>query len=104
MGVPRWEVGRVSRWGPGWGVCGGGAVVDNLAERRRLFGRGVIELGHALFEDVAEVFEVVEGGGAEVLGHAAFDLVREPLFCCNNTVGRGDRGLGDIFVFVENGC
>ena len=42
--------------------------------RRRDLCGVVVDLRHALLEDVAEALEVVEIGGAKVLRHAAFDL------------------------------
>ena len=37
--------------------------------------RRCIDLRYALFEDVAEAFEVVDACGAEMVRHVAFDLV-----------------------------
>ena len=40
------------------------------------FCRWFIDLQHVLFDDVAEVFQVVEACDAEMVWHVAFDLVR----------------------------
>ena len=70
--------------------------------RRRCARCIIFDLWHALLEDVAEAFKVVEIGGAEVLRHAAFDLFGELFGCCKYAVGRGDSGRCEVLVLVKN--
>ena len=42
---------------------------------------------HALFEDGVEAFEVVEACGAEMVRHAAFDIVDLSLGCRDDMAG-----------------
>ena len=58
---------------------------------------------HALLENVAEAFEVIKIGGAEVLRHASFDFFGEMFGCCKNAVGGDDSGRCEVFMLVE-GC
>ena len=85
MGTPWWDYWWVDRWGWAWNYCCDDAAVDDRGgESRRALCCGcrrrdlcgvVVDLRHALLEDVAEALEVVEIGGAEVLRHAAFDFL-----------------------------
>ena len=64
----------------------------------------VVDLWHALLEDVAKAFKVVEIGGAKVLRHKAFDLFRELFGCCKHAFGKGDSGRCEVLVLVKNCC